>query len=222
MRILYHLWLTPACRAVRIAMQEKGLDFDLILEKTWERRPSFLSLDPAGEVPILVEDDGAVIAGSGAILEYLEDAYHTEALIGESPTERAEVRRLMSWFNDKFGREVSDLIYEEKFVKRFLIKDVPNSKAVRAGLKNIRTHLDYIGYLTERRNWLAGDEFSLADIVAGAHLSSIDYMGDVPWDAFAPAKEWYARLKSRPSLRPLLEDYIPGFPPPKHYADLDF
>ena len=132
MRILYHLWLTPACRAVRIAMQEKGLDFDLILEKTWERRPSFLSLDPAGEVPILVEDDGTVISGSGAILEYLEDAYHAENLIGESPTERAEVRRLMSWFNDKFGREVSDLIYEEKFVKRFLIKDEPNSQAVRA------------------------------------------------------------------------------------------
>lgn len=222
MRTLYHLWLTPTCRAVRIAMAEKGLEFDLVLEKTWERRGDFLALDPAGEVPILVEADGAVIAGSRAILEYLEDVYKTPSLIGSAPLARAEVRRLVSWFDDKFGREVSDFIHGEKFVKRFLTKGEPDSQAVRAGLTNIRTHLDYIAYLTERRNWLGGEEFSLADIMAGAHLSAIDYMGDVPWSKHEAAKEWYARIKSRPSFRPLLEDYIPGFAPPKHYADLDF
>ena len=222
MRTLYHLWLTPTCRAVRIAMAEKGLEFDLVLEKTWERRADFLALDPAGEVPILVEADGAVIAGSRAILEYLEDVYKTPSLIGTAPLARAEVRRLVTWFDDKFGREVSDFIHGEKFVKRFLTKGEPDSQAVRAGLTNIRTHLDYIAYLTERRNWLGGEEFSLADIMAGAHLSAIDYMGDVPWSKHEAAKEWYARIKSRPSFRPLLEDYIPGFAPPKHYADLDF
>ena len=222
MRTLYHLWLTPTCRAVRIAMAEKGLEFDLVLEKTWERRADFLALDPTGEVPILVEADGAVIAGSRAILEYLEDVYKTPSLIGTAPLARAEVRRLVTWFDDKFGREVSDFIHGEKFVKRFLTKGEPDSQAVRAGLTNIRTHLDYIAYLTERRNWLGGEEFSLADIMAGAHLSAIDYMGDVPWSKHEAAKEWYARIKSRPSFRPLLEDYIPGFAPPKHYADLDF
>ncbi len=221
-RTLYHLWLTPACRAVRIALAEKGLEFELVLEKTWERRDEFMALDPSGEVPILVEADAAVIAGAGAILEYLEDVYKTPPLIGTQPTERAEVRRLVAWFGDKFSREVSQFIHEEKFVKRFLTKAEPNSQAVRAGLANIRTHLDYIAYLTDRRNWLAGDEFSLADIMAGAHLSTIDYMGDVPWSRHEAAKEWYARIKSRPSFRPLLEDYIPGFSPPKHYADLDF
>ncbi|MBT4427097.1 MAG: glutathione S-transferase family protein, partial [Rhodospirillaceae bacterium] len=153
-RTLYHLWLTPACRAVRIALAEKGLEFDLVLEKTWERRAEFMALDPSGEVPILVESDGSVIAGAGAILEYLEDVYTAPALIGSQPIERAEVRRLVSWFGDKFGREVSDFILEEKFVKRFLTKAEPNSQAVRAGLANIRTHLDYIAYLTDRRNWL--------------------------------------------------------------------
>ncbi len=222
MRILYHLWLNPACRAVRIAMAEKGLDFELVLEKTWERRAEFMALDPSGEVPILVESEGEVIAGASAILEYLEDVYDSPPLIGNAPVERAEVRRLVSWFGDKFGREVSEFIHNEKFVKRFLTKGEPDSKAVRAGLANIRTHLDYIAYLTDRRNWLAGEAFSLADIMAGAHLSAIDYMGDVPWSRHEAAKEWYARIKSRPSFRSLLEDYISGFPPPKHYADLDF
>ena len=162
------------------------------------------------------------VADGPAILEYLEEVYPTPSLIGAAPMERAEVRRLVSWFGDKFGREVSDFIHTEKFVKRFLTKAEPDSRAVRAGLANIRTHLDYIAYLTDRRNWLAGDEFSLADIMAGAHLSAIDYMGDVPWSRHEAAKEWYARIKSRPSFRSLLEDYIPGFPPPKHYANLDF
>ena len=222
MRTLYHLWLSPTCRAVRISLAEKSLEFELVLEKTWERRTEFIALDPSGEVPILVEEDGAVIAGAGAILEYLEEVYPTPPLIGATPIERAEVRRLISWFGDKFGREVSDFIHTEKFVKRFLTKAEPDSRAVRAGLANIRTHLDYITYLTDRRNWLAGDEFSLADIMAGAHLSAIDYMGDVPWSRHEAAKEWYARIKSRPSFRSLLEDHIPGFPPPKHYANLDF
>jgi glutathione S-transferase len=222
MRTLYHLWLSPTCRAVRISLAEKSLEFELVLEKTWERRTEFMALDPSGEVPILVEEDGAVIAGAGAILEYLEEVYPTPPLIGATPIERAEVRRLISWFGDKFGREVSDFIHTEKFVKRFLTKAEPDSRAVRAGLANIRTHLDYITYLTDRRNWLAGDEFSLADIMAGAHLSAIDYMGDVPWSRHEAAKEWYARIKSRPSFRSLLEDHIPGFPPPKHYANLDF
>ena len=222
MRTLYHLWLSPTCRAVRISLAEKSLEFELVLEKTWERRTEFMALDPSGEVPILVEGDGAVIAGAGAILEYLEEVYPTPPLIGATPIERAEVRRLISWFGDKFGREVSDFIHTEKFVKRFLTKAEPDSRAVRAGLANIRTHLDYITYLTDRRNWLAGDEFSLADIMAGAHLSAIDYMGDVPWSRHEAAKEWYARIKSRPSFRSLLEDHIPGFPPPKHYANLDF
>jgi glutathione S-transferase len=222
MRTLYHLWLSPTCRAVRISLAEKSLEFELVLEKTWERRTEFMALDPSGEVPILVEEDGAVIAGAGAILEYLEEVYPTPPLIGAKPIERAEVRRLISWFGDKFGREVSDFIHTEKFVKRFLTKAEPDSRAVRAGLVNIRTHLDYITYLTDRRNWLAGDEFSLADIMAGAHLSAIDYMGDVPWSRHEAAKEWYARIKSRPSFRSLLEDHIPGFPPPKHYANLDF
>ena len=110
----------------------------------------------------------------------------------------------------------------EKMMKRFLGLGEPNSAAIRAGKANLGYHLDYITFLVERRRWLAGDHFSLADISAAAHLSALDYLGDVPWDAHDPAKEWYARIKSRPSFRPLLADHIPGAPPPKHYADLDF
>jgi glutathione S-transferase len=107
-------------------------------------------------------------------------------------------------------------------MKRFQGFGQPNSTAIRAGKSNLGYHLEYITYLAERRRWLAGDHFSLADISAAAHLSSLDYLGDVPWDEHEPAKEWYARVKSRPSFRPLLADHIPGITPPAHYTDLDF
>ena len=222
MRTLYHLWLSPYSRKVRVVLKEKKLDFEMKLEKVWERRPDFLAMNPAGEVPVLVDEDGAVIADSGAICKYLEETHVDPPLLGRNPKERAEVRRLIAWFDLKFGREVMQNLVGEKMMKRVLGLGEPSSTAIRAGLHNIHYHLDYIGYLTDRRNWLAGEAFSLADIAAGAQLSAVDYIGDVPWDHHPRAREWYARLKSRPSFRPLLADHIPGVPPPAHYADLDF
>ena len=220
MRRLYHLWLSPASRVARVMLAEKRLAFELSVEKTWEHRHEFLEINPAGEVPVLIEDDGAVIAG--ALPEYLDEAYPDPPMIGDEPVARAEVRRLVEWFDVKFAREVSDHLVGEKVMKRFLGLGQPDSMAIRAGLANIHTHLDYVSFLVERRNWLAGEELSLADIAAGAHLSAVDYLGNVPWDDHPEARAWYARLKSRPSFRPLLADAIPGLPPPAHYADLDF
>jgi glutathione S-transferase len=222
MRLLYHLWLSPASRKIRIMLQEKGLDFTMKVEKTWERRPEFLALNPAGEVPVLIEPDGTVLAESGAIAEFLDEVYRDKLLLGISPIDRAEVRRLVAWFDVKMNHEVTENLVGEKMMKRFLGISQPNSAAIRAGKANVGYHLDYIGYLVDRRRWLAGDHFSLADITAAAHLSALDYLGDVPWQEHEAAKEWYARVKSRPSFRPILGDHIPGAPPPAHYADLDF
>lgn len=222
MRILYHLWMSPQCRKVRVALLEKRLEFDLRAENVWERRDEFLALNPASNIPVLVETDGTALSGSDAICEFLDEVHPEPPLIGHQPIARAEVRRLVHWFDEKFNAEVTENLVGEKMTKRYLGKGGPSSKAVRAGHANIHSHLDYIGYLTERRTWLAGDDFSLADIAAAAHLSSIDYLGDVPWAEHEEAKDWYARIKSRPSFRSILEDNIPGAPPQKHYANLDF
>jgi glutathione S-transferase len=222
MRILYHFWLSPPSRKLRIVLQEKALDFTLKIEKWWERRAEFLALNPAGEVPVLIEPDGTVLADSGAIVEFLDETYREKLLIGLNPLDRAETRRLAAWFDGKMNREVTEPILGERLMKRLLGVGQPDSASLRAGKANLGSHLDYISYLAERRRWLAGDHFSVADIAAASHLSALDYLGDVPWDEHEPAKDWYARIKSRPSFRPLLSDHLPGTPPPKHYADLDF
>ena len=222
MRTLYHLPLDAHCRKIRILLREKKLDVALKAEKVWERRQDFLRLNPAGDVPVLREDDGTAIPGASVIAEYLEEAYPEPTLLGQTPLDRAETRRLANWFDLKFHREVTGNLVEEKVMKRFLGLGQPDASALRAGHANVHYHLDYIGWLCDRRRWLAGDDFSLADIAAAAQISAVDYLGDVPWDAHAGAKDWYARAKSRPSVRPLLDDLIPGITPPKHYADLDF
>ncbi|PZQ48244.1 MAG: glutathione S-transferase [Micavibrio aeruginosavorus] len=222
MRTLYHVWLHPFSRKVRVALAEKKLEFDLQVEKIWERRTAFLAMNPAGDVPVLVEQDGVILSNSQVICEYLEEVYPEIDLLGKDPHDRAETRRLVGWFDVKFNREVTDNLVGEKLMKRFLKLGEPHGPSIRAGHANIHYHLDYIGFLCEKRTWLAGEKFTLADIAAAAHLSAIDYIGDVPWDEHHHARDWYARVKSRPSFKPLLEDRIPGFTPVEHYENVDF
>ncbi len=221
MRIVYHLPLSPFSRKVRLALGEKKLAFELQIENVWQRRDEFLALNPAGQVPVLLDGEMAV-SDSTAIFEYLEETYTDPTLIGDTRGVRAEARRLAFWFDLKFFSEVTANILDEKIMKRFHGGGEPDSERIRLGKDNIHYHLEYIGFLTERRNWLAGDNLTCADLAAVAHLSVIDYLGDVPWDEHIEAKSWYVRLKSRPSFQPLLTDRIAGVLPARAYTDLDF
>jgi glutathione S-transferase len=206
MRILYHLWLHPFSRKVRMALSQKKLDFELRIEKTWERRTEFLAMNPAGDVPVLIEEDGHVLNNSAVICEYLEETYTDTNLLGDNPLQRAETRRIVGWFDNKFNHEVTENLVGEKMMKRYLKLGEPHGPALRAGHANIHYHLDYIGYLTETRDWLAGDHISYADIAAAAHLSAIDYIGDVPWGDHPHAKAWYDKMTEQSALGVLLRD----------------
>ena len=219
---LLHLPLDPFSRKIRIVLGEKKITALLAVEPIWERRHEFLSINPAGTVPVFIEDDGTTISTSQAIAEYLEETSKEPALIFGTAIQRAEIRRLCNWFDVKFNTEVTEYLLGEKIMKRFLGLGEPSSETIRAGYANIDTHLGYIEYLAEQRAWLAGEHFSLADITAASHISCIDYLGDIAWEDYQQAKQWYARIKSRPSFRPLLQDLIPGTQPPAHYKNLDF
>jgi glutathione S-transferase len=222
MRRLHHFALQPASRKLRLLLKEKELEFELVDERPGDRRDELLHLNPSGETPVLVEPDGSAYAECQAIAEFLDETYPKRPLIGLEPAARAEVRRLVAWFDFKFDREVTARLLDEKIMKRLVRSGHPDSQAIRLASANLHIHLDYIAWLSDRRSWLAGGDFSLADIAAAAHLSIVDYLGDIPWDGHPGAKDWYARVKSRPSFRPLLADHVPGAPPPQHYADLDF
>jgi glutathione S-transferase len=230
MLTLFHHPFCPHSRFVRLIFAELGAAPRLVEERTWERRADFLALNPAGATPVLVEEGVPPVPGAAIIAEYLYETHgDTLAARGLMPHEasgRVEVRRLMSWFNDKFFEEVSGALVMERVYKRFIPAahggGSPDTASMRAARANIRYHLAYIGWLVRKRDWLAGDSLTLADLAAAAHLSTVDNLCDVPWDEDETARAWYARIKSRPAFRALLTETLPGLQPAPSYADLDF
>ena len=224
-RTLHHFPLDPASRQVRLALGEKRLAFAEVQVRYWEVPPEFLALNPSGVTPVLVEtrhQRNLAICETRAILEHIEEQEPEPALLGREPAERAEARRLMQWFDRKFDNEVNGFLLHEKMEKRLLRMGAPDLSSLRRGRDALRNHLAYIESLLQARDWLAGRRMSLADFAAAAHLSVIDYFGDVPWKDFPAVKTWYMKLKSRPCFRPILADRWPGLAPVAHYDDLDF
>lgn len=218
---LFHSPLSPFCRKVRLSLAEKKLDVELVEEKYWEKDGEFLRRNPAAKVPVL-KMDGLMMAESSAICEYIEEVHPTPSLMPKGAAERFEVRRMVNWFDDKFHHEVTSKLLYERVNKKMMAQGYPDSSNVKAGARNIKYHLDYMGWILDQRRWLAGDTMTLADFAAAAHFSALDYISDVDWNRNENVKSWYAKIKSRPAFRNILADQVPGFPPPPHYTDLDF
>jgi len=221
MNRLYHFPLSPFCRKVRLVLAEKRIEVELVEEKYWEPTPEFLRRNPAGKVPVL-KIDGLTLSDSVAICEYLEETVPEPPLMPRDTAQRAEVRRLTAWFDDKFYQEVTRNLVLERVHKKLMRGGYPDGRAVKTGAQNIKYHIRYMDWLLDHRKWLAGNKMTVADFAAAAQLSCLDYISDVDWSLSAPVKDWYATMKSRPAFRSILNDQIFGFPQPPHYANLDF
>jgi glutathione S-transferase len=223
---LYHFTLCPFSRKVRFALAVKGVTHELVQERPWEKRPEFTAMNPAGQTPVLRRSDQGgddlILCDSVAITEHFEESLERTPLLGATPEARAETRRLVAWFDQKYYAEVGAPLLAERMYKRAVLKGVPDGGAIRQAGRMADMHLDYIDFLLERRAWISGGQFGLADIAAAAHLSVADYLGGLDWDGHEPAKTWYSAIKSRPTFRPLLAERLEGLPPPPHYDKLDF
>lgn len=230
MLTLFHHPMYAACRFVRLAFGEYGEELALIEEKPWARRREFLSLNPAGTVPVLLAEGDVPIVGAQVIAEYLDETRgvlkREKRLMAEDPMDRAEIRRLSDWYLDKTDGEVTRHLVRERVLKPLMNDNQgggsPDAGAIRAARANIRQHMKYTNWLAGTRNWLAGPRITYADLAAAASLSVLDYLGEIDWRDHGAAREWYTRVKSRPSFRPLLGDRVRGLSPVSHYADLDF
>ena len=221
MNRLYHYPLSPFSRKVRLSLAEKRIEVELVEERYWEQGADFLRRNPAGKVPVL-KMGNRTMADSTAICEYLEETHPSPPLLPQGAEARYEVRRLVAWFDDKFYAEVTSKLMGERVFRKLMGTGYPDSTNVKAGSKAIKYHLDYMAWLLDQRRWLAGNDMSLADFAAAAHLSCLDYVCDVDWNRSEIVKDWYAKIKSRPAFRSILADQISGFPQPAHYSDLDF
>ncbi len=230
MLTLFHHPLLASSRFVRLAFGEYGEELALIEEKPWARRKEFLTLNPAGTLPVLLAEGDAAIVGATVIAEYLDETRgalkRDRRLFAEDPFQRAEMRRLIEWYLGKTESEVTRHLVRERAFKPMMSSmqggGSPDAAAIRVARSNLKPHLKYTNWLVGTRNWLAGDRISYADLAAASALSVLDYLGEIEWRDYAAAREWYVRIKSRPSFRPLLSDRAAGLSPVSHYADLDF
>ncbi len=226
MRTLYHWPLDPDSRQARLALAEKKLKFKLVSVNPWQPEENFLRLCTEGIPPCLVEDGvngKTIISTARAICEYAADDESLRyPLLPTTSASRAEARRIAHWFDVRFTNDVNSYILAERVEKSLSSSGAPDPAMLRLGREHLKFHLEYISWLLESRDWLACNTISLADLAAGAQISCLDYLGEIEWNRWDTLKDWYQKLKSRPSFRPLLKDLVPGLRPPRHYSDLDF
>jgi glutathione S-transferase len=214
MRRLIHLMLSPACRLARLAVAEKRVACDPVQAE-----------DPRQVLPVFIDMDGARAEGLWAIIDHLEGHYPDNPLAPEDPASRRQALRWLDWAMGPFHEQVTQRIVYEKTAPRFTGapgKRPPDMNVIRAGREELKTAMAAIGGAAEAGGNLAGRQITLGDLAVAAHLSALDYFGEVPWSDFPAAAEWYVRIKSRPSFRSILADRVPGQPPVPHYAELDF
>lgn len=221
-RTLYHFPLCPFSRKVRLLLYEKGIPFGLVQEIPWQRREGLLKLNPIGDLPILVEPDGSVLTQHNAICEYLNELVPANNLMGETLKGRAEIRRISNWFDSAFYMDVFKPLVGERVVKALKTGSAPNSLMIRAARENLKNYFKYIDWTAARRNYLGGKSPSMADLTVAAHISILDYLGEVSWENYPEMKIWYSKIKSRRSFNSLLCDKIAGIMPSETYANLDF
>ncbi len=220
---LYQFPLCPFSRKVRLLLGEKGVGYDLVRESPWTRRDEFLDMNPAGQTPVMVEPNRAIVLiDSMAICEYLEETVDKAAMIGGTATYRAETRRLVAWFDTQFYRDITAPLLLERMEKRIVHRAAPDARLLREAMKAAVGHLDYTDFLLDHRTWLGGATMGLADLAAAAQISVADYLGGIDWKGHEQTARWYRGLKSRPSFRPLLSERMEGIAPPPHYDDVDF
>ena len=220
---LFQFPLCPFSRKVRLLLGEKSVGYELVRESPWLRRDEFLDMNPAGQTPVMTDASrNILLIDSMAICEYLEETVEKAAMINGPSTNRAEIRRLVSWFDTQFYRDVTGPLLHERMEKRLSGQSSPDARALREAMKAAIRHLDYTDYLLDHRNWLGGATLSLADLAAAAQISVTDYLGGIDWKSHEQTARWYRGLKSRPSFRPLLSERMEMIGPPAHYDNVDF
>lgn len=219
---VYHYPLCPFSRKLRIVLAEKKLAFNATVEKYWHRNNQFLALNPRGDTPVITIEPNTVVYGNNAIFEFLEERFPERNLLGTELAFRTHTRKIAEWFDSKLYNEVTRYVLNEKIIKATEGKSAPNSDFIRAAKRNLTVHMDYLKYLLTHNSYIAGDVVTIADFAAAAQLSTLDFVGDVPWGQYESVRYWYALIKSRPSFRPILQDTLAGIQPPSHYHNPDF
>jgi glutathione S-transferase len=193
MKLYYHSFSTYSRRA-RIAFLEKTIDAELVevdLVGRAHRAEPYLSINPYGRVPTLVDDD-LVLYESTAILDYLEAKYPEPPLVPGDIKQRALVAMHMKLCDLQMSRPAGVIIFSKRFIPEasWRVDDM-----AKAG-KELEKHLAILDRALAGKEYLVSGRYTLADLCYVPFLEFLPLMG---LEAPANVKAWSERLLSRPS-----------------------
>ena len=191
----------PNPRVVNMFMAEKGITLEAVtidLRAGENRQEAFLKVNPSGQTPSLELDNGANLNEITAICEYLEEKNPTPALIGTTAEERAMTRMWARRVDLKVNEPLANGFRFGEGLPMFesRMRCLPDASP---GLKLIAQ--DGIQWFESNFQgpWIAGDRFTLADILLFAFLDFGGMVGQPLDPKFTKINEWFGRVKARPS-----------------------
>jgi len=220
MNKLFHYFLCPSSRFVRIILIEKKIDFDLVIENFSDPTEDYLFKNPAGFFPVFNTSFNENIVGSLVITEYLQNLILPPTLMIKK--NENEIRRLLFWFETNFKNEVIIPLLKEKVFKRFEKNSMPDSHIIRTARANLKYHMQYFNYIIKDNDFFIDDKLSYVDLFYGASLTVLDYINELNFYDLEKLKNLYSAVKSRPSFRKILADRVVGVNPHPDYLKLDY
>lgn len=215
---LHHGGQTGHSAAVLIGLAEKRLRYDLHeidLAAFGQFEPDFLELNPLGQVPVLEDDEGRLLTESFFILLWLDETYPEPALGGDTPRARYEAHKwgkyvethiapnLAVWRWARLGGEapaaelIERLPRERRALWERAAAGFSAAEIERARLALLRA-MERMGADIADGGWLAGEDYSLADIAVYPHIAQLAELGiEVP----ETIEEWLTRIAVRPAVR---------------------
>jgi glutathione S-transferase len=224
--ILYHYPICPISRSIRFILQEFEIEFNAIVEKFWEKREKFLQLNQTGQVPFLIirqkDLKKDLLLHSYDVILYAFENFITNSLIEKEIYQKLEIKKMESIINNYFYKTVGSLILEERIYSWYKFNRKPDNVLLDIARSNLSKFSLFFNNIFEKRNFLVGDSITTADFNLCAHLSTLEYLGELDFSQSPALKNFYLFMKSRPSFRNILLDSIPGFQPSKTYRELDY
>jgi glutathione S-transferase len=192
----------PNPRVVRMFMHEKGIDIpkeEVDIRGGENRREPYLGINPAGQCPALQLDDGRIITEITAICEYLEDKNPAKPLIGATPEEKAETRMWVRRIDLNIVEPLGAGFRFSEGLKMFKDRIHTIPQAADDLKLSAQKKIAWLDGLMTGRSFIAGDRFTLADILLFCFLDFGDKVGQPINRDNRNISVWFDRVKERPS-----------------------
>ncbi len=192
----------PNPQVVRMFMKEKGIDIpftEIDIMSGENRKPEYMKVNAAGQMPALELDDGSVVCEITAICEYLEDVHPENPLIGSTPEERAETRmwsrridlNILEPMANGFRFAEGLALFKDRI--RTIPQAADDLKATAA------ERLEWLDGQIAGRQWICGERFTLADVLLYCFTSFGASVGQPLDPKLGNLTSWFERVKERPS-----------------------